>query len=304
MWTLQELIEETWEQVGKPSDIAPLDLDGNFDINLDGSQQIKRWLNWGLRHICTWKFPTGELVRFSTLYERIRFVARPYTVEVADYDATSKIITLTEDLPSWLRGSHLVTKASGRWQELAPLNGAELQVIAPKGTVPTGEIEIYKREWYFVNESAAGADYNIPVDPVKKVDSVQRITDLQYGREVVRGARTDYWPLSSKQQGPPMAFTDIGGGIQFDRIPLKDAWYLLEYYGLPQDMEEPEDYPPIPAQFHEAVMLHAVWFGLRRQQEWSGAYSTKRDLQELMQTRRKQFEASWDLSEGFLRIEE
>lgn len=303
MWTVENLITESWEQIGRPSDISPLDLDGNFDLNLEGSQQILRWLNWGQRHICTWKFPNGELVRFSDLYRRTRFSTRPYTAEATAYDPTTGQITLAAALPDWILSSHMATEHSRHWVELIAIDATTLKAVPEPAAFSVGEFLINRREYYYVSEGEPGSEYNIPLSPVTQIDSVQRITDLRYGREVVRGARTDYWPLSSRQQSPSMAYNEIGGGIVFDRIPEDNEWYLLEYYALPDDMALATDYPRIPAQFHEGVMLHAVWFGLRRQQEWSGAYSTKRDLQEFMQGRRKQFEAAWDYSNGFLRIE-
>lgn len=302
MWTLEELITETWEQIGKPSDITPLDLDGNFDVNLDGSQQIKKWVNWGLRQICTWKFNTGELVRFSSLYRRTRFETRPYEVEVVGYDAGSGVVTLAEDLPEWIKKSHMAIKAN-LWQEVVPISDNELRVIPIRSDVPVGETGVHRREYFFMDSTAPGAEYNVQLSPVSEIDSVQRLTDLEYGREIARGTRTEYYPTSRRQQSPAMAYFNIGNGISFDRIPEENRWFMLEYYALPTDLEEAGDYPEIPAQFHEAIILHATWFGLRRQQEWSGAYSTKRDLFDFMQSRRKQFESSFDYSDGYLRIE-
>ena len=303
MWTLEDLITEVWEQIGKPSDITPLDLDGNFDINLEGTQQLRRWINWGQREICTWKFGNGELVRFGFLYRNARFQTKAYTVTASAYDDTTGTITLDAPLPAWLQKSHLATKRLGRWTEVLSVSDTELKPITDIEDFPLGDFDLMRREYYFIAPAADGADENIPLDPVSEIDSVQRITDLKYGRKITRGERTEYWPGTANEQGPPAQYSQTSNSIVFDRLPEDKSWFALEYYGLPHELVEATDYPELPAQFHEGLILHATWYGLRRQQEWSGAYSTKRDLHDYMRGRRKQFESSWDLSDGYLRVE-
>ena len=105
------------------------------------------------------------------------------------------------------------------------------------------------------------------------------------------------------ETGTPSAYFVLGNTLAFDVAPDRDMWFMLEYYAMPAFMEGAFDEPDIPVRYHEAVVLYATWKGLRRYQEWDGAFATKRDLDEYMQKVRDSYALNDELEDGYLWIE-
>ena len=71
--TLDEMIVETWDMLGKPTDITPLDrLDEPDSINpsLRGYRQLASWVNLGYKAITTWRTPGGQFFRHRDMIDR------------------------------------------------------------------------------------------------------------------------------------------------------------------------------------------------------------------------------------------
>ena len=60
--------------------------------------------------------------------------------------------------------------------------------------------------------------------------------------------------------------------------------------------------PELPEQFHWAIMLHVVWWGLRRAQESNDAYATKKDLEDFMARTRTEYDLQDDIVSGQIKI--
>ena len=108
--TLNEMILETWEMLGKPTDITPLDrLDDVTTINPDlvGYKQLKRWVNLGYKAITTWRTPGGQFFRSKDMIDRKYLQWGPHTITGSHttttddsedgYDSTQHLFEFPED---------------------------------------------------------------------------------------------------------------------------------------------------------------------------------------------------------------
>lgn len=117
---------------------------------------------------------------------------------------------------------------------------------------------------------------------------------------------TDYNP-NRYNYGTPSYFEYRNGVIYFDKLispvirhvydsslsPGDPPWETMTIQRTvrltavkepAQEMSLPDDEFPIPRAFHEAIVMWAIWWGLKANQETGAAYSMKRDIQEFMGT--------------------
>ena len=307
MATLEEMIREVHDNLGQPTDLDIYDDDGEFDISQEGSRKFRGWLNAGVQRICGWRTPRHEVVRFSSLFQRVNFQARVFEADVEEISEQS--VTIEEE-------SDFVVQEAQPENWILEIKGQKFLVVSYEDlTVYTdrkiGEslkdaetVKFYKREWRLVRDYGEQSRYDIRLDPNTEIDTIQRVTLLQpHPWQIHRGLRTDYHPYSMVETGTPSAYFVLGNTLAFDVAPDRDMWFMLEYYAMPEPMKSIFDEPGIPVRYHEAVVLYATWKGLRRYQEWDGAFATKRDLDEYMQKVRDSYALNDELEDGYLWIE-
>ena len=305
MAIVSEMISDVYEQLGKPSDLDPYEADGvTVDIASSGAVTILRWLNRGYRRILTWRFPNGRIIKFKTTEKKLYFKTTVLTGTVAAGDAQ----TVTLDA-----GAAAVADRYVGW--VVEVNGEKRKIMAyTAGRVATvnkawstapaaaDTWTMYKNFEKFVAAGSADADEHIVLNPVNDVMSVLRITDMDNGSLLQRADRITNLETSLITSGVPSVFQDREDGIFFDTAVNEERYYELRYHGFPAEMTTLTESPKVPPQFHEAILLWAVWWGLRRYQEFTGAYSTKRDLEDVMATALQQFDLSNDREEVNLYI--
>jgi hypothetical protein len=160
-------------------------------------------------------------------------------------------------------------------------------------TVPdvTTTYEMTKNFYNFVSDSHPWVADNIALSSVGEITAVLQVIDMETDEKLTRADRVyGFTSLASTVGNAPGVFSDKSGGLVFDTTVPGGRWYQLKYFGMPPELEEVDDEPQMPEQFHEAVLLWAVWWGLREMQEFAGAYSTKRDLESTMTTALEQFD--------------
>jgi hypothetical protein len=160
-------------------------------------------------------------------------------------------------------------------------------------TVPdvTSAYELTKAFYRFVAAGSTWAADNIAVDPVSDVIAVQQVIDLSDGNRLIRADRVEaFADVGCGVGNAPSVFADRQGGILFDTPVPEGRSYRIRYFGMPRAFTSESDVPQMPEVFHEALLLWVVWWGLRSLQEFSGAYSTKRDLEDTMASAVQQFD--------------
>lgn len=92
--TLNEMILELFDNLGRPTDVCPLDtLSDNTTINpaLPGYIQLRNWINQGYKAITTWRTPNGRFYRHNDMIDR-RYIqwgprALTHSMNLSDPDA-------------------------------------------------------------------------------------------------------------------------------------------------------------------------------------------------------------------------
>jgi hypothetical protein len=304
---VQELIENTWTDLGDPSDLDPY-TSGTFDITTDGAVEMLRWLNRAYKRISNWKFPNGKLVRFKVFETDLLFKMPKGTGTVTTGDTT----TITLATVSGLSGSSILTTANylkdwvieltggtgdGQKRTIYSQSDAGVCTVAPSWTTApdsTTTVSLYKRFMRFGRTGDTGLDDDLTLDPVSTIDTPLKLLDVTDELPLQPGGRTQAYQLDYLNKGIPRQWIWYGNGITFDRPTDDEHWYRFEYYSMPQDLTAATDVPLIPTYFHEAIGLFMMNVGLKRDQEFSSAYSVKRDLQEFMRDARNQSDLEFD----------
>lgn len=82
--TLDQLIIEVFDNLGRPTDLTPLDqLDDNDSINssLPGYKQLQRWINLGYEAVTKWRTPNGRFFRSRDMVKRKYCQFGPHTID-------------------------------------------------------------------------------------------------------------------------------------------------------------------------------------------------------------------------------
>lgn len=312
--TVSEIMEELYDQLGKQSDLNPYsdDEETTLDLGQPGAQKLLGWINRGYRRILNWRFKGGRIVRFRSTERQVYFSGVSETGTAAAGAASS--ITLAAAAPAiadWFNGWIVrITSGTGSGQKrlIVDYSAARVATVARAwDNTPdaTSVYEITKNEYAFVAAGSATAAVNIPLSPTEQIIAVTGVVDLQDNSQLVRASRTARFTSVEDTAGnAPSLFRDTLGGIVFDSTVPDGRYYRLSYFGMPPALSALDDEPQIPEHFHEGILLWTVWWGLRRQQAFGDAYSTKRDLEDTMETALQQFDRGSEREELTLYLED
>lgn len=306
--TTQELIEEVWEHTGEASDLSPYTA-GVFDIASDGAVKLLRWINKSYKKITNWKFPNGELLWLSPRYEEEYFQTIVKT-GTAQAGSSSGITLDASESATANRFKGWVVKitggtGSGQVRAIVAYAATRVATVAYAWTTTpdaTSTYALYKRFYRFVRSADPLVADNIAISPVTKYRSVTRIMNMQTKAYLLMGSRLSTFRQNNESISDPSAFVVKKNTIWFDAVPDEAKYYLIEYVGSPDDLSDASDEPDIPEEFHDCIALLTIWWSLRRDQNWSAAYATKRDLMDLISSLRQPEELLLEGEEDFLEI--
>ncbi len=299
--TVEDLVVETFEALGEPSDL-PVYTTGTTTVSLleTGTIKILKWINRAYKRILNWKFPNGSQVRFPAQSGEMFFSTKVLTGTASA--GTASTITLAgtiatdDNYNGWL--VH-ITSGTGSGQKRLIVDytsGLVATVDHDWDTTPdaTSVFALYKRRYWFRGASAVDLAENIPLSPVSEIAAVLKVSCPEDASDLPRGARIETYMANTLESGDPSSYLDLGDSIFFDIFPDTTRWYRLEYSKIVSSLAALADEPNLPESFHEPLLLFTQWIGLRRSQEWGGAYSTKRDIEDLMASLKTSLEQSFE----------
>lgn len=303
--TLADIEQGVYEALGDLDDI---------DWRTYGSAsevKLRAWVNRAYKRICAWKFPSGEQIRFPAL-EQVLFLSTvvltgAVTSATANTAVLAGVVGNTPDnrYNDWIVEINAGT-GSGQKLMVIAFDSTTGSVTVHKdwSTTPdaTSTYKLYKRFYKFVESGAADAAENIVLSPVKKIRAVQKVTDLQMPWDLRVSARDENFSMYMFTASIPMAYFPRGNAIYFDMPVSTVRTYRIECAVMPDDLSAATDEPQIPEQFHECILLYAKWIGLERNQEWGGAFATKRDLDELMSSLKQDIELSYEREDAHVEV--
>jgi hypothetical protein len=288
--TLTELRTEVWQDLGEPPDIDPAEAAGLAKLN--------SWINRAYKKILFWKFPDGTQLRFPSTEGEAFFKTVVVTGTVSS--ATTSVVVLDASAGANVdQYNGWVLEIGGICKLIVDYDASRNATVHEAySTVPSGTYKLYKRFMRFCALGAVGASENILLRPVGEVAEIRKVTDLATGTDLVPAERTDAFSQSLLNPSSPTSYFKRQDEIVFDYPVDEVLWFRLEYVRIPPDLVLDADKPEMPEFFHDAIELWAVWRGQRFMQDFSAAYSTKRDLQDLLTSTKQQAEMSYDRESG------
>lgn len=300
--TIEDLLVEVFEALGEPGDLEIYDT-GTTTVNiaLAGSVRILKWINRAYKRIVNWKFPNGTQARFPLENSELYFKTVVKSGTAAS--ATSTTVTLDTGVEAeadryngWL--IH-ITGGTGAGQKrlIVDFSAARVADVSHAwATNPdaTSLYSLYKRRYFYRESTATDVSENIPLSPITQVATALKLSCPEDAEDIERGGRTETFMTDVLENGDPDGWIELGDSILFDINIDSERWYRLEYSKIPGDLTALTERPRVPESFHEPLALYAQWIGLRRSQEWGGAYSTKRDIEDLMSTLKTSLEMAFE----------
>jgi hypothetical protein len=132
--------------------------------------------------------------------------------------------------------------------------------------------------------STAGIDaYNVKIDPTSTLQDILKIRDMDTSSDLTRVDNIDIFTGSFRTPGVPTQFRRYGKELWFDAVITENKTYEILYTCLPPALIAATDVPVISEMYHQAIVLWAVHDIQRRNQDLTGAYATKRELEDLME---------------------
>ncbi len=313
--TLQEMSTEVWEQLGEPQDMIPGTLDTNglltYDVTSTGGAKLLGWLNRAQARVLSWKDPvSGEMVRFRDLEERLFF--QGYEVTGTAQTAATNTLTLesgsltTDDVYNGMVVTIDSNTGSGQSRLITDFVGSSLVATVSKAwnTTPdvTSTYSINKEFYKFRESTDADVGRNILVSDKAKILTVTRLKDVDDGRELVYREKSETFVTSRDSAGTATVWYLEGDGLRFNIPPNDTRWFEANIRILPDDMTVVGDVPFVPEGFHEVMVLWCIWYGLRRDRNFSGAYSTKRDIIDLMRGLKSEYDLRYEEVDGHMEV--
>ena len=299
--TVEDLLVDVFEVLGEPSDL-PIYITGTTTVSLSeiGTIKILRWINRAYKRIINWKFPNGSQVRFNIQSGEAYFSTKVLTgTASAGSSTTITLAGLTAGVDRYNGWLVSIVSGTGAGQKrlVVDTDGALLATVDHAwDTAPDSSsvFKLYKRRYWFRQASAIDVNENIPLSPVSQIAAVLKLSSPEDSEDLPQGSRIETYMTDTLESGDPDSYIALGDSILFDVAPDSVRWYRLEYSRIPDDLTALSQEPMIPASFHEALLLYTHWIGLRRSQEWGGAYSTKRDIEDLMSSLKTSLEQAFE----------
>jgi hypothetical protein len=310
--TLSEMRTEIWEMLGEPTDLDP-----STDTSYGGSP----WLNWVIneaqRQVATWRDPeTGKVTRMRNLYNIFYFKMFSTDGTFADAGSTTTEVILP---------AATVGDGDDRYNGWILETGGEERIIMDYVTATrtatvheafttapsSGDtFTLYKNFYLLLPSSHAWADDHISLpaesDEYRATGNlvdVIKISDLNDETELRKARSGENFITRRTSIGDPRSWYRFGNRLVFDNAVDDDKWLEIEYYRLPFEMTADSDECELPEQYHYAVVLWGVVWGLRRDHENTEKYSVWRELVEFMRRVNSQYDMEWERDHPYGRLE-
>jgi len=324
--TVQEIMIRVFQDSGENTNLLPYTVFGDettFDLTLPGAQRLLRYINTACVRVANWKFQDGRILRPRSLRGRFAFVVSepveyPGSITGAAGTAIATIINngtvplnlfVSGSLDNWLLE---ISAGPGSGQTRFVISSVydaltdtlTLILDAPFDSAVdfTSSWKTYRSFFKITTNPAETNTSVIALDSTLSLADVMRIRDITNNVDLSRTYRDDTFTSSLKSTGTPSTFQLFGNELWFDAAPIEYVAYELLYIKNPRLLTTATETPELPEIYHEAVALWATHNIMRTNQDFNGAYATKRELEDLMAMLRLQGEFDMEIDSGALTI--
>lgn len=298
--TLNEAVLDTWEALGEPSDLDPTDAVGLPVPANVGYVKISRWLDEGLKALSTYKWPSGQRMRFRILERSCSFKTYYKAGLVPNGQSTPWSQLMVSGIGWTDTRKDDVIRVNGEIRRIINVytNVQNFWVLdSPLLLDPTGDlVEVFRGKYNFVSLPEPVVGDIGTLDSIAEILDVFKTSNTSALLQSLRGERN-----FNTTFGSPGGYVKFARGIEFDVIPMNSEYYTVFYLGYP-GIPNPTEQLPLPIPFHRAVVMYAIWIGAIRTMENSTAYARKRDYDELMSHLRTEYDLESETMTSYAQI--
>jgi hypothetical protein len=303
--TLLEAIQDIFEGLGEPSDLQYTDrADPSVLVATPTAKQLRAWtrlvgvINRAQAEISAWKFPDGRQLRFRTATKKTIFKTQ-IASETVSCSAGSFILSGTIAGAYTAEESWVLT-VDGESAQVLGSTATEIWLDRAITNAQTNAVATLARRRYQWDPVAIGTGVDIPYGVGGAIPAVVHALQTVDGTLLELLAEL---PKTVDVASPTQAFC-TRSYVEFAQAPDAVQAYLVVYTAGPEQFSlvygtDQTEELRLPAQYHTGVVLWGLWWGYRRAQENSSAYSTKRDLDDFL--RRTRSEA--DFNDDFRQVQ-
>lgn len=292
--TVQQLVEELWQQLGKPTNFCPRtdpDDPDTFDLAASaGGAQLLTWLNNGYRKVAAIRDSRGHIIRFRN------FITHGYYKfpSVSGTVAAGSALTITLDASAGAAASSQDDRYVG-WLVSLRSSDEYGYIVDYEGTTRVATVhkawttnpdsgdayQLLKSSFEVVESGHAFASDHLVVADAR---AILGIRDLKVDRSLEPAQRTTDLPLFVDETGTdPSVYALRGKKILLD-LAISDAnkYFDVEVLLWPAALTAADEEPEVPEVWQQVILLYALWWGLRARFEWDGAYATAKDAERMV----------------------
>lgn len=315
--TVQEIMTIAYQDAGEPSDVCPFTTPGDestFSISSAGAVKLLRKLNMAIERIANWRFRSGRLLHLRGLQKRtLLTIQAPIALTVVSATASTVTCTATGLTPpangfaSWIVSIDAGTGAGQTRLVLASAEAATLVLTVTKDwdTNPdsTSTGTLYKNFYTMYSAPTAfQAEFHMSADPIGGVMDIVKIREVELGIELEKGQKEELFSSSLRSASDPTQWMAFGNELWLDGAYSEKTTLEIIYQAHATAVTAAADVPCIPLQYHQAICLWLTHDVMRMNNDFDGAYATKRELEDLMDTVRLQGESDMDYEQGGLTV--
>jgi hypothetical protein len=303
--TVKELILETYDKCGQPTDLSPyvyVNEVPTFSFVSAGAVALLDLVNRAYRQLASWKLPNGHLVRFREHNQTMMFQTKDWWTTPVTSQSGNTLYFGTTFQDNMFAGWFI--SINGQAQQIVGNTVSSITTIQPFTVATVGYSgQIYKR-WFPVLATAQevsisgllNGQYIKPTNG-RKIISFRRVNCLSINnQEVYPADRTQmFWDLPALR-GYPMQYRFTNLGLEFEWAPPDGTVYRLESYSEPEQLTDETQVPDIPAAWHELIWMIAAWIRIVKDKNFEEADSDFRRITNIIVSRVQQNEHEYDLT--------
>lgn len=312
--TVQEIIEDAWEGLGKPTNLTPgeFDTEGEltFDISSDGGSKLLGWLNRAYKFILSWKDERdNNIIKFRNLEKTMyhKAVIKTGTLTSGGTEVAVLDIGTSGDTGRYEGWTFEITGGTGDGQvrRVIAFSGStkEATVNDAFSTTPdsTSTYKLTKNYIQFRRSTDPFKSDDIELAP-EKVVGITGVRELENLTELGYRQHGETYVANYEATAIPSLYWLEGDRIYFNYAPDEEYKFEIKYLENPTDFTTGGEIPAIPEKYHEAISLWMQWRGYRQRQFYTAAYATKKELYDLMRGTPEQGERDFDDEESRMEV--
>lgn len=271
--TIGDLVQEVWEHIGEPGDLNPMASNGtDVDSNSNGYERIVKALREAQYRVLSWKNPQSER-RFRWSGNFANNWKSTTRVDAGSITSSSTTVLTADNFSGNTPDAY-----AGYWAYQG--TSEELRLIVKNTATAISVAEP------FTADGNSETLYLYP--PYFEMDTyrpILRVVYLNEDRELVRVNPEDVPLVESPSFSTPQYFWQIGKKVYYN--PIADAttmYFFAASTDMPSLSSTSTDEPDVPPEFHEAVKVGAIAWGLGRRLEYQLRDAYRKEFYQLMQS--------------------